>query len=151
MPFLGNIDAKIDMKGRAFLPAAFRKILQANGEDSLVLCPDIYQPCLALYPEAVWETQLTSFKSKLNRWNAQHQLMLRKFLEDVQTVNLDANGRFLIPKKMIDKFGIDTDIRFLGMNDYIEIWKNDRETFMDEETFRKNIAELMNDTAEPTP
>jgi MraZ protein len=77
--------------------------------------------------------------------------MLRKFLEDVQTVNLDANGRFLIPKKMIDKFGIDTDIRFLGMNDYIEIWKNDRETFMDEETFRKNIAELMNDTAEPTP
>ena len=34
MRFLGNIEAKTDAKGRAFLPANFRKILQVSGEES---------------------------------------------------------------------------------------------------------------------
>ena len=37
MRFLGNIEAKTDAKGRAFLPAAFRKVLQMNSEERLVL------------------------------------------------------------------------------------------------------------------
>ena len=37
MRFLGNIEAKLDVKGRAFLPAIFRKVLQAGGEERLVL------------------------------------------------------------------------------------------------------------------
>ena len=37
MRFLGHIEAKADTKGRVFLPAAFRKVLQASGEESLVM------------------------------------------------------------------------------------------------------------------
>ena len=40
MRFLGNIEAKIDAKGRAFLPASFRKVLQAEKEERLVLRKD---------------------------------------------------------------------------------------------------------------
>ena len=54
MRFLGNIEAKIDVKGRAFLPATFRKVLQAGGEERLVLRKDVFQACLVLYPESVW-------------------------------------------------------------------------------------------------
>lgn len=151
MLFLGNIEAKIDMKGRAFLPASFRKTLQAHGDDSLVLRPDVYQSCLALYPKSVWSEHLASLKARLNKWNPQHQLILRKFMEDVEEVNLDASGRLLIPKKKLEDAGITADIKFLGMGDYIEIWKNDGETFMDQESFRKAMEELMNDPAEPTP
>ena len=43
MRFLGNIEAKIDAKGRVFLPATFRKVLQAAGEESLVLRKDVFQ------------------------------------------------------------------------------------------------------------
>lgn len=39
MRFLGNIEAKTDTKGRAFLPASFRKVLTASGEDTLVFAP----------------------------------------------------------------------------------------------------------------
>lgn len=35
MRFLGNIEAKTDAKGRAFLPASFRKILQVSGRKTL--------------------------------------------------------------------------------------------------------------------
>ena len=56
MRFLGNIEAKMDAKGRAFLPAVFRKILQAGGSGTadadnslrLVLRKDVFQPCLVL-------------------------------------------------------------------------------------------------------
>ena len=46
MRFLGNIEAKTDAKGRAFLPSVFRKVLQASGEENLVLRRDVFQPCL---------------------------------------------------------------------------------------------------------
>ena len=58
MRFLGNIEAKIDSKGRVFLPAAFRKELQSAGEESLVVRKDVFQPCLVLYPESVWNRQM---------------------------------------------------------------------------------------------
>ena len=106
MLFLGNIEAKIDMKGRAFLPAPFRKTLQAHGDDSLVLRPDVYQSCLALYPKSVWSEHLASLKARLNKWNPQHQLILRKFMEDVEEVNLDASGRLLIPKKKLEEVAL---------------------------------------------
>ena len=47
--FLGNIEAKADAKGRVFIPATFRKQLQAASEERLVLRKDVYQDCLVLY------------------------------------------------------------------------------------------------------
>ena len=73
MRFVGNIEAKTDAKGRVFLPSAFRKLLQTAAEEGLVLRKDIFQPCLVLYPQSVWDEQLNLLRSRLNRWNAQHQ------------------------------------------------------------------------------
>ena len=53
MRFLGNIEAKVDEKGRVFLPSAFRKVLDTAAEDGLVLRKDVFQPCLVLYPESI--------------------------------------------------------------------------------------------------
>ena len=58
MRFLGHIEAKTDVKGRVFFPAVFRKVLQASGEENLVLRKDIFQDCLVLYPESVWNEQM---------------------------------------------------------------------------------------------
>lgn len=54
MRFLGNSEAKTDAKGRVFLPAVFRKQLQAASQECLILRKDTYQDCLVLYPENVW-------------------------------------------------------------------------------------------------
>ena len=93
MRFLGNIEAKTDAKGRAFLPAVFRKVLQASGEESLVMRKDVFQPCLVLYPESVWNEQMDTLRKRLNRWNREHQEIYRQFVSDVELVTLDGNGR----------------------------------------------------------
>ena len=151
MRFLGNIEAKTDAKGRAFLPAALRKVLQAAGEEQLVLRKDVFQPCLVLYPESVWNAQMDMMRQRLSRWNRRQQEVFRLFVSDVEVVTLDGNGRFLIPKRYQRMASIEQDIRFTGMGDTIEIWSIQKaeETRMNPEEFAEALEELMADTGLP--
>jgi MraZ protein len=145
MRFLGNIEAKMDAKGRAFLPATFRKVLQAGGEERLVLRKDVFQPCLVLYPESVWNEQMDLMRSKLNRWNKQQQEVFRKFVSEVEVLTLDGNGRFLVPKRYQRMAEIELDIRFIGMGDTIEMWSTQKaeKEQMSVEDFGQALEELM--------
>ncbi len=145
MRFLGNIEAKTDAKGRAFLPAVFRKVLQASGEESLVMRKDVFQPCLVLYPESVWNEQMDTLRKRLNRWNREHQEIYRQFVSDVELVTLDGNGRFLIPKRYLKLAEIEQGIKFIGMGDTIEIWSAARaeKPFMEPEAFGKALESVM--------
>ena len=151
MRFLGNIEAKTDAKGRAFLPAVFRKMLQASGSESLVLRKDIFQDCLVLYPESVWNEQMDTLRGKLNRYNAQHQKIFRQFVSEVEMTALDGNGRFLIPKRYLQMAGIQQNIKFIGMGDTIEIWSTalTEKPFMEPDDFGKALEEVMTQEAQP--
>ena len=145
MRFLGNIEAKIDAKGRAFLPATFRKVLQASGEERLVLRKDVFQPCLVIYPESVWNEQMDTLRNRLNRWNRQEQQVFRLFVSEVELMVLDGNGRFLIPKRYLRITEIEQDIKFVGMGDTIEIWscRKAEEQQMKPEDFGNALETLM--------
>lgn len=145
MRFLGNSEAKIDAKGRVFLPSTFRKQLQTATEECLIMRKDTYQSCLVLYPESVWNEQMNDLRSRLNRWNAKHQMLFRQFVADVEIVMLDNNGRFLIPKRYLKLANISQDVRLIGMDDTIEIWSKEalEHPFMDIELFGKELEEIM--------
>ena len=145
MRFLGNIEAKIDAKGRAFLPAVFRKVLQTGGEERLVLHKDVFQSCLVLYPESVWNEQMDTMRQRLNRWNKQQQQVYRQFVSEVELITLDGNGRFLIPKRYQRMAAIEQDIKFVGMGDTIEVWgiQKAEEQQMTPEEFGSALEELM--------
>ena len=146
MRFLGNIEAKTDTKGRAFLPAVFRKVLQASGEENLVLRKDVFQKCLVIYPESVWNERLDQLKQQLRPWKQAHQQMFRQFVSEAEVVTLDGNGRFLISKRLQKIAEIDQDIQFIGMDDTIEIWSptNLEKTLKTDEEFGTEFEEIMN-------
>lgn len=143
--FLGNIEAKIDSKGRVFLPATFRKVLQGEAQTTLVLRKDIFQDCLVLYPQTAWEEEVEVLRNKLNKWNKEHQQLFRQFMLDSEKLELDANGRILIPKRYLTMSDIGSEVRFLGIENTIEIWsKTKLETpFIDAESFSREIQRLM--------
>lgn len=145
MRFLGNCNAKTDTKGRVFLPAIFRKQLQAAGEECLIMRKDIYQDCLVLYPESSWNEQMNELRNRLNRWDSKHQMVFRQFVSDVEIITLDSNGRFLIPKRYLKLANIDQEVRFIGMDDTIEIWSKEQTEvpFMDAELFGKELECIM--------
>lgn len=153
MRFLGNIEAKTDAKGRAFLPAQFRKVLQASGEETLVLRRDIYERCLVLYPESVWNVEMDELRGRLSRWDRQEQMVFRAFVSGVVSLSIDGNGRILIPRPYLQDAGISQGIRFVGMSDTIEIWASEGEKdqpFMSQEEFDKVLEDLMGHQPHPT-
>lgn len=146
MRFLGNIEAKTDAKGRAFLPAVFRKVLQASGEETLVLRKDVFQSCLVLYPESVWNARLDMLKQQLRPWKPAHQQIFRQFVSEAEVVTLDGNGRFLISKRLQRVAGITQDIQFIGMDDTIELWapQDLQKTLRTDEDFSREFENIMN-------
>ena len=127
MRFLGNSEARTDAKGRVFLPAIFRKQLQAAAEECLIMRKDTYQ------------------SNRLNRWDPKHQMIFRQFVSDVEIITLDSNGRFLIPKRYLKLANIEQEVRFIGMDDTIEIWSKEttEKPFMSPDDFGKELAEIM--------
>lgn len=145
MRFLGNIEAKADQKGRVFLPSVFRKELQTSGSETLVLRKDVFQKCLVLYPESVWNEIMDNMRRNLNRWNVKQQQVYRQFVSDAEMVTLDGNGRFLITRRSLEFAGIKSQVKFIGMGDTVEIWakENTENPFMDQEEFGNALEELM--------
>ena len=146
MRFLGNVEAKTDAKGRAFLPSVFRKVLQASGEENLVLRKDIFQQCLVLFPESVWNQRVDLLKGQLKQWKADHQRILRQFVSEAEEVTLDGNGRFLISKRLQRVAGLEGDLRFIGVDDTIEIWSPQhlQESIKTDEEFGAELENIMN-------
>ena len=143
--FLGNIEAKTDAKGRVFIPAVFRKQLQAASEESLVLRKDVFQDCLVLYPESVWFKTQEQLRRRLNCWNARQQAVFRQFVSDAEVVVPDGNGRILIPRRYLQMAGIRDEVRFIGMDNTIEIWAKERAElpFMEAEDFSQALQEVL--------
>lgn len=153
MRFLGNIEAKLDAKGRVFLPAAFRKQLQAASEDKLVLRKDVFQDCLVLYPESVWFNTQDQLRNRLNPWNARHQTIFRQFVSDAELIVPDGNGRILIPRRYLQMTNMESDVRFIGVDNTIEIWAKAsvEQPFMPAEEFGNAIEELLGNIPDTHP
>ena len=145
MRLFGNIEAKTDAKGRVFLPATFRKVLQASGEESLVIRTDLSEQCLVLYPESVWNQRMDELFARAEDFDDDERLVVRQYVAQAEMVTLDGNGRFLIPKRMMQAAGIGQSVRFLGMNNTIEIWSAERteQTFLPKEEFKARIRAMM--------
>jgi len=107
---------------------------------------DVFQDCLVLYPESVWNEQMDALRQRLSRWNKTQQQVFRQYVSEVEQVTLDANGRFLLPKRYLNMVGIDKDIRFIGMGDTIELWAAEKtdKPFLEAGEFGQALEGLMN-------
>ena len=145
MRFLGNIEAKTDAKGRVFFPATVRKVLQASGQEKLVMRQDFFKPCLVLYPESVWNEMMDTMRSRLNRFNEHHRRIFREFVSGAEEVTLDGNGRFLIPRPYLEQASIKQDVWFLGVDDSVEVWALEKvaEERMDDKEFGQALQDVM--------
>ena len=73
--------------------------------------------------------------------------MLRRFVADSETVTLDANGRFLVPKRYLAMAGIQNEVRFIGVDNTIEVWALDaaQQMLAENETLGDDLEAFMNE------
>ena len=147
MRFTGNIYAKVDEKGRVFVPSCFRKVLQREEQQGLILRRDVFQRCLVLYPEQVWHEQVDAITAKTNMFDRNGRNALRKFVAGAESVTLDSGGRILIPRRYLEEANIKNDVRFIGIDNTIESWnRQDAEAILDDPDALGDYLERMMST-----
>lgn len=133
--FIGDFECKADAKGRIVLSAAFKKAL-AEGEDRFVVRKDLFEDCLVMYPYSYWEEELVKLRQKLNPYDREHKQFLRDFFRATAEVSLDSNGRFLIPKRLMEQVDAERDVVLIGVDRYIELWSKEAYLAMNDDPDR---------------
>jgi MraZ protein len=128
---IGTYECKVDAKGRLMVPSALKKQLSPVLKEIFVIKRSVFQPCLELYPIQEWNVLMEKING-LNRFVKQNNDFIRKFTAGVKTVEVDANGRLLIPKDLMGFANIDKEIVLSSAINIIEIWdKNKYENAID--------------------
>lgn len=122
---IGTYECKADTKGRLMLPAALKKQLASSLQEGFVLKRAVFQPCLELYPMTEWN-RLMDKVNKLNRFKKKNNDFIRLFTAGVKIIEVDNNGRLLIPKDLQGFAGITKEVVMASAVNILEIWDKDR-------------------------
>lgn len=115
--FRGRFEVKIDPKGRLSLPPALRLSTQ------LVVTNHRLQGrnALHVYTLAAWE-KLEAEIATLSPLEASVQAFERFYLSGGQVVELDSQGRLLVPSGLRRFAQIESDAVLVGLGDKFEVW-----------------------------
>ena len=127
--FYGRYQRGLDKKGRAILPANFREIL---GDESIFITKGI-EKCLWLIPESEFE-RLRGKMKELSQTSGKARNFKRRFFTQSFNTKPDSIGRINIPPHLRKYAGLEGDVVFAGVDDYIELW--------DAETWQRHEEEL---------
>ncbi|MGZ0016287.1 division/cell wall cluster transcriptional repressor MraZ [Yeosuana sp. AK3] len=121
---IGTYECKVDAKGRLMLPAALKKQLNPVLKNGFVLKRAVFQPCLELYPMTEWEILMQKI-NRLNKFKKKNNDFIRRFTAGVKIVEIDSNGRLLIPKDLTVFAEISKNIVVSSAINIVEIWDKD--------------------------
>ena len=89
-----------------------------------VIKRSVFQPCLELYPREEWDA-LMSKVNKKNKFKKKNNDFIRRFSAGVKEVEVDATGRLLIPKNLVDFANIKKEVVLSSAINIIELWDKD--------------------------
>jgi len=122
--FRGINSATLDSKGRMALPARFREVLQLGADGKTVVTIDMREQCLLLYPLPEWEVVQRKLESLANV-GARARLLQRLLIGHATDLDLDAQGRILLPGMLRDFGNLEKKLVLVGQGNKIEIWSAD--------------------------
>ncbi len=135
--FMGMYNHTVDTKGRLIIPSKFREVL---GEEFVV--SKGMDGCLFVYAADDWkafEEKLTS----LPMINKEARQFTRFFLAGAASVEVDKQGRILLPSHLREFAGLDKDVVLVGVGSRIEIWSQEKWESMDADGNMDDIAASM--------
>lgn len=120
MSYLGEYICKLDAKGRLTVPSGLKKQLDNEGREGFVLNRG-FEGCLGLYPHKDW-LKVANRLNDLNLFTIKNRAFVRKFQNGATKLDMDGNGRVLLPKDLQEFAGISKEVVLFAYADRIEIW-----------------------------
>lgn len=135
--FRGIAELSLDAKGRIAVPTRYREQLYGRCGGQLVFTIDTTEPCLSIYPLPEWE-ELQPRLDRLSSINPKTAMVKRLLLGNATDVEMDGNGRVLIPPKLRKYAGLDKRLVLIGQGKRFELW--------DEQTWDERSAQWRAET-----
>lgn len=117
---IGEFEAKLTDKNRIAVPKSFREEFEGN-----IVMSRGYEGCLILLDEKLWSDLLKLINVE-PILNLSVRDTKRFILGGAVNLDLDAQGRFVLPSSLREYAEIDTEVSFLGLQDWVEVWSKDR-------------------------
>jgi len=111
MTFRGHAYRSLDPKGRLVLPTEFRDVILSAGTHGRVILTN-FDGCVVGYSLQEWERIEESFQ--------------RFFISGAMEVELDKQGRILIPPHLRTYAGLTREVALAGVGRKFEIWDLER-------------------------
>lgn len=138
--YMGEYNHTIDAKGRLIIPSKFREALG----DEFVVTKGL-DGCLFVFDLTEWSAFEEKLKS-LPITNKDARQFVRFFLAGAASVEVDKQGRILVPNVLREFAGLSKDTTLIGVGSRIEIWDKARyegtSTYEDMEEIAEHMAEL---------
>ena len=136
--FSGWSSHSLDSKGRLAIPARFREVLKAGGDNRLVMTS--LDRCLVCYPRDQWSA-ITDKVGRLSQLDPRVQAFRRYFISGAAECSFDGQGRVLIPQALREWAGLDGQVYLVGMQNNFEVWDKDR-WYQERERIQSNFGDL---------
>lgn len=138
--FIGEYNHGLDDKNRIKIPAKFRDELQ----DKFVLTKGL-DGCLYVYDLDEWKV-LEEKLRKLPLTSKDARAFVRFFFSGANEIEIDKQGRALIPQNLIEYASLNKEIVSIGVSNRIEIWGKERwDEYNSSDINFDEIAEKMNE------
>jgi MraZ protein len=122
--FRGANNLTLDAKGRLAMPTRYRERLQERCGGKLVVTVDKDQ-CLLIYPFPDWE-DIERKLMKLPSLNVQARRLQRLMVGHATELDLDGNGRILLPPNLRTYGLLTRDVVLVGQGLRFELWDETR-------------------------
>ena len=113
---LGEHHYQMDPKGRISLPADYREELRGGVYITLGM-----DGCLWAFPQEEWSRQ----RGDVESWSLSapgNRGYARVFFGNAERVDLDGQGRLVVPRRLRDKARLERDVVVMGVGSRLEIW-----------------------------
>jgi len=119
--FRGVHNINLDAKGRMAVPARFRDSLMQDDQGALVVTIDTEERCLLVYPLKEWEPIQAKLEA-LPSFNPAARRIQRLIIGHATDVDLDGNGRILLPAPLREYAGLEKKMVMMGQGNKFELW-----------------------------
>ncbi len=121
--FKGGSTVNLDAKGRLALPTRYRTDLMERCEGCVVVTVH-NDHCLAMYPRPDWD-EIERKLVRLPNQNRRTRMLQRMFLGHASELEMDKNGRVLLPPRLRDFVNLGKRVELVGLGNKFEIWNEE--------------------------
>jgi MraZ protein len=122
MAFRGSFDHSLDAKNRLTIPAKLRRLL-ADG--AVVALQRDAERCIAIWCTPDFDAYVDGLLDGIHPLSEDYGNIERFFNAYSAEIELDAAGRVMIPRNLLEKTGLGRDVVVVGARNRLEVWDRD--------------------------